>query len=369
MVDIPGDTTTNSTITVGGTVSDTLEFAGDHDWFGLELTAGQAIGITLQGISISDPYVRIRDSNGAVIYENDDWGPGLDSFVAFAAPVSGPYFIDVGSAPNNQTGTYQLSVSPYAPPPLATNDDIAFQLTNGYWNGDAHHFNASPGGAITVNLTGLTSAGQAVARAALAVWTDIIGVSFPEVGSGGQIVFDDLALGTGAFSESDWTNGIISGSTVNVSLERLGTGTGIVRIGLQTYIHEIAHAIGLGHAGDYNGGTAFSRYPYEAMFLNDGAAVSVMSYFDNLENSYYAGQGFTNNLVATPQAADILAAAALYGLSTTTRPATPPMALTTRAAAKSSARPCILPLATHCSTPAATTLSIIPDSPPISGST
>jgi serralysin len=310
MVDIPGNATTSRSIAVGGTTSDTLELASDTDWFRIALVAGQQISVLVQGLTLADPIVRIRNAAGTVIFQNDDWGDGLDSYVGFQVPTTGTYFIDVGSAPNIQTGTYQLSVSPYTSPPLGTIDDIARQLTHGYWNGDVHHFDVSASRSLTVNLTGLEPAGLAVARQALAIWTDIIGVAFPEVLTAGQIVFGQADEGTGAFSTAEWDNGITSAATVNVAPSRLS---------LHTYLHEIAHALGLGHAGDYNGGTAFSRYPYEAMFLNDGAAVSIMSYFDNGENSYYAGLGFTNSTIVTPQLADLIAMGNLYGLSATTR--------------------------------------------------
>ena len=84
MVDIPGNATTTRTIAVGGTTSDTLEFAGDTDWFKIQLTAGQQVSVNVEGLGLPDPIVRIRNAAGVIVYQNDDWGDGLDSFVAFA---------------------------------------------------------------------------------------------------------------------------------------------------------------------------------------------------------------------------------------------------------------------------------------------
>ena len=326
MVDIPGNNSTTRTITVGGTLTDSLEVVGDHDWVRIQLTAGQSISIALDGLTLIDPYLRIRDASGNVIYENDDITSGVnrDLSLAFTATYTGTYYIDVSAwepppdSPDypGYTGTYTLSVANYTPPPLATVQQVSNQLVSGYWDGDTHHFNVGPGGSISVNLSALTPAGQTLARAALATWTDIIGVSFPEVMTGGQIVFDDNQ--EGAFSSGNWTAaGIITSAHVNVSSQWLATyGTGLNTYSFQTYIHEVGHALGLGHAGNYN---ETARYPFEALFQNDGWPVSIMSYFSQDENTYFAGQGFDENFITTPMMADIFAMSVLYGLSTTTR--------------------------------------------------
>ena len=317
MTDIAGNSSTTSTISVGGTVTSTLETLGDHDWFRITLTAGQSITVFVDGTTLEDPYLYIRNSAGSLLYENDDINSGIDrdSRVSFTANSTGTYYIDVGAWDENYTGDYQVSVSVYTPPPVATYDQIANQLVEGYWGGDDHHFNVTQGGSITVNVTALTPAGQTLALAALQTWSDIIGVTFTPVTVGGQIVFDDNQQG--AFTDGSWSGGIISSQHINISTQWLADyGTGLNSYSFQSYVHEIGHALGLGHAGNYNGS---ANYPYDASFQNDAWSTSIMSYFSQTENTYFAGQGFTENFVLTPMIADIIAMSTLYGLSTTTR--------------------------------------------------
>ena len=237
MVDIPGNATTTSTISVGGTVNNQLEVVGDHDWFKINLTAGQSISVSLDGLTLVDPYLKIYDQSGNLLDENDDVtsGTNRDSLLAFTATYTGVYFIDVGAwtpeppeSPDypGSTGTYQLSVTTYSPPPLGTVQQLAEQLTEGYWGGEQQRFNVTQGGTITVNLSALTPAGQTLALAALATWTDIIGVNFSQVATGGQIIFDDNE--EGAFSDSIVSGGFITSSRVNVSTEWLADyGSGL----------------------------------------------------------------------------------------------------------------------------------------------
>ncbi len=192
MADIPGDTSTTSVLAVGSTITGTLETLGDHDWYRITLSAGQSISVSLNGITFADTYLYIRNSAGTLIYSNDDISSAnQNSQVAFTATSSGTYYIDVGAWNEAATGTYQVSVETYTPPPVATNDQIADQLVSGYWGGDSHHFNVTQGGTITVNISTLTAGEQTLARAALAEWTDIIGVHFREVTTGAQISFDN----------------------------------------------------------------------------------------------------------------------------------------------------------------------------------
>lgn len=321
--DVGGTAGTAGTITSGQSVDGAIEVSNDHDWFAITLTAGQAYTFKTAASSAGgtsvDTTLTLRSSSGTVISSNDDANGGLFSQITYTPTTSGTFYIDVG-AYSTRTGNYSLTVSGGGGTslPVYTNDQIANQLTNGYWafNGQNRRaFNVSPGGTLTVNVTQLTAAGQNLARQALALWTDVTGIAFSEVTTGGSIRFDDNQ--SGAYATSTVSGNTITRSNVNVGLDWLNNyGTGLNSYSFQTYVHEIGHAIGLGHAGNYNGS---ANYPDDAQYANDGWPATVMSYFTQTENTYFSGQGFTQQFVVTPMAADGVAVNALYGTPTTTR--------------------------------------------------
>src|SRR6478609_11154395 len=118
-------------VTVGGTITGDLEVTGDHDWIAVTLTAGQPVVIVINGVTLADPYLSVRDSAGVVLFQNDDITNGVNrnSRVAFSPGYSGTHYIDVSAFHDAGTGTYQVSVQPFTPPASGTIDQIAHELT------------------------------------------------------------------------------------------------------------------------------------------------------------------------------------------------------------------------------------------------
>ena len=311
---------TSGTLTIGASPTDgQLEDTGDHDWYAVTLQAGETYEFTTYatgGSSDVDTTLTLRDSSGNVLAYNDDRS-GTYSQVRFVAETSGTYYIDVGGWAESQAGAYRVEAAIAEPLTEFTNDQIADQLLYGYWGGASagRHFDVAPGGTITVNVTRLTADGQFLAREALGLWSDALGISFSEVTSGGQIVFDDEE--SGAYATSTRSGNIITVSNINISTDWLASsGTTLNSYSFQTYLHEIGHALGLGHGGNYN---SSADYLQDASYLNDSWATTVMSYFSQNENSFFSGQGFSRVFAVSPRAADILAVQEAYGVATTTR--------------------------------------------------
>ena len=201
---------------------------------------------------------------------------------------------------------------------VATYDEIAHQLTDGYYNsaefggdGGRRSFDVASGGALTANITALTAEGQQLARWALEAWTNVTGIEFGLVDSNADITFDDEDR-TG-HTETTVRNGEIVEAHVNIPADWLVThGTTIDSYTFQAYLHEIGHALGLGHPGDYEVADGdVPTYEADAKFLNDSWQASVMSHFDQTENTFIDA---SRAYAVTPMMADIIAMQDLYGV-------------------------------------------------------
>ena len=114
--DFSNDTSTSGAITVDATsvATGTLEYRGDRDWFEVDLIAGEAYNITLNGAAtngVRDTFLRIYDSNSTLVALNDDGGPGLNSALSFTASATSAYYVEAGSYRDASLGDYEVSVS------------------------------------------------------------------------------------------------------------------------------------------------------------------------------------------------------------------------------------------------------------------
>ncbi len=360
MVDVPNSAFTPINLAIGSSYTGELEVVGDRDWIRVELVAGQRYVFNLDGTvtahdsgcgcpgccdakdaaaaaaeagvdadglaSLSDPYLRLLDFAGNIVTFNDDGGPGLNSQLFFSPTVSGIYFLEAAAWNDSVLGGYRLSAAiDDSPLPSAfSNDQIADYLVSGYWESTGRSersFGLDGTRTITVDLSTLEAGGANFARIALQFWTDITGIRFQDRTGGAQITFNDNndpdepgEPDLSANNSSTVTGNTIVTSRITVTqdwVERYGTEN--YSYALQTYIHEIGHALGLGHSGPYN---STADYPGDAGHLNDSWQSSVMSYFSQTENTTIDA---TYAFALTPMIADIIAIQRMYGAATNTR--------------------------------------------------
>ena len=319
--DAAENTSTVYSMSVGDTFSGTISNTSDEDWVAINLEAGQTYTITMGGGTLSDSYVSLYGATGNYLAGNGTSGE-KESTLTYTAAQTGTHYIeaDAYTITNGETGTYELAVDAGVTPPaggfpgtVGTIEQMADYLTEGYWGGTRYTFAED---IITVSIAGLTATGQKMAQWAMEAWEAVADLTFQIVTSGEMITMDDEYSGAYA-----WTPGsanaahVVGGVEFNIDKSWVTPGSGsfsgstINSYAFETYIHELGHALGLGHQGDYNGNATYDSNG-DVVFTNDSTQMSIMSYFNQTDNtSTIASFGY----VTTPMMVDVFAIQDLYG--------------------------------------------------------
>ncbi|MBB1497622.1 M10 family metallopeptidase [Paracoccus sp. MC1862] len=315
--DARSDSGTRYFLPEGDVFQGSIGTAGDTDWIAVTLTAGQSRTFRMDGISLADTVLELVDAEGASLAYSDDAGALERSEFTYTATSSGIHYL-VASGFSAHAGSYRISHGPARPGPgpgsdVLTMTEIARYLTDGFWADHGyfrHAHDARQGSVLSCDISDLGAAEQRMARMALNAWSEVTGLRFDTASRAGEaasirFVNDDPG---GAYSMPTAGDAVVVSALINIPADWAeGPEAGFDSYFYQTCLHEIGHALGLGHAGPYNGSASFGT---DNAYANDSWQASLMSYFSQADNTVIDA---SYAYAVTPMRADIIAVHDLYG--------------------------------------------------------
>lgn len=218
-----------------------------------------------------------------------------------------------------------------------TIERVFSQLNSGYKWGSAtitFAFPTSTSGIATFSgeapgFIAMDAVQQAASRLGVLLWDDLISPDFLETAAGANYSATNLefALSTTGVDYAHANYPAIGSIWFNASYNTPGdtnnlTSPVIGRHGFKAYVHEIGHAIGLNHMGNYNGSVNVVPSSYQ-----DSTVYSIMSYFGpnwgrgegDVAWADWTGKDGITYSPQTPMLNDIYAVQRIYGVETATR--------------------------------------------------
>lgn len=136
MREVSGNIGTNAQIFLGETLTGTIDYEFDRDWYEIDLKAGYTYTFRLSsdvsGTGLEDGWLSLADSTGSTVDLNDEDGDGFDAVLQYTPDEDGTYYISAQDDLDG-VGNYAISVDRE----VANNSDTRSGLVNGETVSDA----------------------------------------------------------------------------------------------------------------------------------------------------------------------------------------------------------------------------------------